>query len=248
MQILAIDIGNTSTSCALVSGRKISRRFSVPTHGLREGGAAAIQKKFRQAKAEATVIASVVPDAGKFLRKELTIKKRPAMLVGRDISVPIVNRYRDPRKVGIDRLMNALAAHYFYGGPLIIIDFGTAVTFDAVSKKGDYLGGVIAPGIEISLEALFSRTALLPKIRLKSPREIIGRDTVESIRIGCSVGIGGLCDRIVHKLLETKELRKSKIIATGGYALFMKRYCESIDKIEAGLVMQGIYLAYQSSL
>ena len=173
--------------------------------------------------------------------------KLPAFLVGKDIAVPIINRYKNPKQVGVDRLLNAYAGYSLYKRELIIIDFGTAITFDLVSKKGEYLGGIIAPGIEISLEALFQKTALLPKIRLAHPGSLIGRNTVESIRVGCSVGIGGLCDRIVEEL-RRKELRKPLVIATGGYAHFMRRYCKTVAKIDDQLVLKGIALAYRDFL
>ena len=113
-------------------------------------------------------------------------------------------------------------------------------------KKGDYLGGVIAPGIEISLEALFQKTALLPKIRLAHPEGIIGKDTVESIRAGCSYGIGGLCDRVVDEIKKQLSLRPL-VIATGGYAKFMSKYCKRIQKIDPDLVLRGIYYTYKEA-
>jgi type III pantothenate kinase len=160
--------------------------------------------------------------------------------------VPIINRYRTPREVGVDRLVNALAAHRRYRRAVIVIDFGTAITFDFVSKKGEYLGGVIAPGIETSLEALFQKTALLPRIRMAKPRSVMGRDTVESIRAGCAYGIGGLCDRVVEEIRRHYR-SKPLVIATGGYARFMRRYSRSIQKIDGCLTLHGIYQTYRSS-
>jgi len=168
-------------------------------------------------------------------------------VIGKDLSVPIVNRYKNPKQVGIDRLLNAYAGYRLYRRELIIIDFGTAITFDLVSAKGEYLGGIIAPGIEISLEALFQKTALLPKIRLAHPASMIGRNTTESIRVGCTVGIGGLCDRIVERLRK-QHLRHSLVLATGGYAKFMSRYCRSISRIDEDLVLKGIVWTCQDFL
>ncbi len=189
------------------------------------------------------VIASVVPSASAELKKTASRLGIPSFLVGKDFQVPIANRYKNPRQVGIDRLLNAFAAYKIHQRALIIIDFGTAITFDIISGKGEYLGGIIAPGIEISLEALFQKTALLPRIQLQHPRALIARDTVESIRVGCSVGIGGLCDRIVEKLGRDR-LRKPLVIATGGYAGFMRRYCHSIASIDDQLVLKGIVWTY----
>ena len=162
------------------------------------------------------------------------------------MQAPVRNLYKNPKQVGMDRLMNAVAVHQAYKRNTIVIDFGTAITFDAVSAKGEYLGGVIAPGIEISLNALYERTALLPKIKLAHPKAVIGRDTIESIRSGCSYGMGGLCDRIVLELRK-KLGRNALVIATGGYAYFMSQYCTSIRQIDPDLVLRGIFLTYQKN-
>lgn len=248
--ILAVDIGNTSAFFAEVSDGKVGKTLRIKTEDARPVHVAReLRKRFELRRIEAVVIASVVPDAGKSLRNALPrLLRVKTLLIGKDLQVPILNRYRNPRQVGIDRLVNAVAAYEAHRGPAVIIDFGTAITFDAISSKGEYLGGVIAPGIEISLEALFERTALLPKTQLSHiGAAVIGRDTVESIRIGCSAGIGGLCDRLADRI-GRKLGRGTKVIATGGYAHFMKRYCRSIGKIDPDLTVRGIWLTYQNSL
>lgn len=245
--ILAVDIGNTSCLFAEVSSSgKPGKSFRLPTKNLKTRKVfQTIQKKL--SRIEAVVIASVVPQAGNELRKKLpALLSRPVVLLGKDIPVPIKNRYRNPKQVGIDRLVNALAAHKRHHRPCVIIDFGTAITLDAVSAKGEYLGGVIAPGIEISLDALFQKTALLPKIRLQHTSNLIGRDTVESIRIGCSTGIGGLCDRLALKIKKMLG-KRTLVVATGGYAKFMKNYCNSIDLIDDDLTVRGIALTFLNS-
>ena len=164
---------------------------------------------------------------------------------GKDFPIPIKNCYRTPRQVGVDRLINPAAAFHQFKKDLIIIDFGTAITFDVVTQKGEYLGGVIAPGIEISLEALYQKTALLPKIRLAHSKNIIGRNTVESIRAGCSFGIAGLCERIVHEIKKQRRI-KPLVIATGGYAHFISKYLKIIDHVEPNLTLNGIRLCMSS--
>ena len=240
--ILAIDVGNTSIFFAHCCGNKILKTYRIPTNGFSH-----LDKKiFNLKNCDAAVIASVVPSATNILLKEIPKKWHlRVFLIGKDIAVPIKNKYKDPRQVGMDRLMNAVAAFNDYRRDLIIVDFGTAITFDVVSKKGEYLGGVIAPGIEISLEALFFKTAMLPKIRLAHPNRFIGQNTVESIRIGCSVGIGGLCDRIIQNIKE-RGFATPLVIATGGYAKFMRKYCHSIDKIDELLVIKGILSCYEA--
>lgn len=244
MKRLVVDIGNTSAHFAFDSGRAFGGHFSIATAELKKKAPRILRAKLKRLPYEA-VIASVVPEAGAYL-KQLLLKKFGvrAYLAGRDLPIPVKNRYRNPKQVGIDRLLNALAGWRKYRRELVIIDFGTAITFDVVSKKGEYLGGIIAPGIEISLDALFSRTALLPRIKLSHPHNLIGRDTVESIRSGCSYGIGGLCDRIVEEVRRRSKMRPL-VLATGGYAKFMSKYCRSIDRIEPDLILQGLRLTYR---
>ncbi len=248
-EILAVDIGNTSARFVLYSikGRP-KKEFRVSTAALESKAFSAIKKNIGRGSQPDVVVASVVPSASRILKKiVLRLPGLSFFLLGKDIAVPIINRYKKPKQVGIDRLLNAYAAYQLYCRELIIIDFGTAITFDLVSAKGEYLGGIIAPGIEISLEALFQKTALLPKIRLMHPARLIGRDTVESIRVGCTVGMGGLCDRIVQEL-QAKHLRHSLVLATGGYASFMKRYCRTISRIDDQLVLKGILGSYRNFL
>lgn len=238
---LAVDVGNTSAHFVPVSGERFGREYRVKTSDLDRAAVGAVR---RAGKIEAVVIASVVPKAVASLKKAAEKIGVPALVIGRDVPVPIANRYKNPRQVGIDRLLNAYAGYRQYRREMIVLDFGTAITFDIVSRKGEYLGGIIAPGIELSLDALFQKTALLPKIRLKHPQALIARDTVESIRVGCSVGIGGLCDRVVEEL-RRKHLKDPLILATGGYAGFMRRYCRSIQKIDPRLVLKGISWSYR---
>ncbi len=248
MKILAVDIGNTSTLAAIVADGRIGKTYRCTTNDLSDNAIKKLAKKVSVKNIEAAVIASVVPSRGSFFKESLTktfgVK---TYLIGKDFLAPIKNRYVNPKQVGIDRLMNAIAAFERYHREVIVIDFGTAITFDVVSKKGEYLGGVIAPGIEISLEALYERTALLPKIKLAHPKNIIGKDTVESIRVGCAVGIGGLCDRVITSIKSRYHMRPI-IIATGGYAAFMRKYCNSIDLIDPNLTIKGIYLSYKNIL
>ncbi len=244
--ILAIDIGNTSAHGAYFSGGQLTDNFRIPTQYIQKQALKILPRHVPAGKTPAIVIASVVPSAGTFLRKIIPkALKCPVYLIGKDIHVPILNRYKNPRQVGADRLLSALAAFHKYKKELIVIDFGTAITFDVVSKKGEYLRGAIAPGIELTLEALFQKTALLPRIRLAHPKNIIGRDTVESIRAGSSFGIGGLCDRIVDEISKTLH-SKPLVVATGGYAGFMSRYCKAISKIDEDLVLKGIVLTAQN--
>lgn len=245
MKLLAADIGNTSIHFALYEKGKWRRHFLISTKAKKRELKSLLSKEQRFWQDATVVVASVVPDKTETLLKAFRKIGVRAKVIGKDIRVPIKNLYKDPRQVGVDRLLNALAAYKIYKKEVIIIDFGTAITFDVVSRRGEYMGGVIAPGIEISLEALFKKTALLPKIRLAHPKNWVGKDTVESIRVGCSVGIGGLCDRTIEAI-SAKYRLKPAVLATGGYATFMKRYCHRIQRIEPDLILSGILLSYLS--
>ena len=240
MKLIAIDIGNTSIHAAAHNGRKWTSEYRLATKSSKKDRKVFLKKILRAHPGYCVSIASVVPKLGREIREYLERKSdRRVQLIGVDRKVPIKNLYRNPAQVGVDRLLNAYAAYRRFKREMIIIDFGTAITFDVVSKKGEYLGGVISPGIELSLDALFERTALLPKIKLAHPRESVGRDTVESIRIGCSVGIGGLCDRVVETIKKTHQMTPL-VLATGGYAPFMKKYCRSIDRVSQKLILEAI--------
>ncbi len=243
--VIVVDIGNSSTHFGCFEGGKCRKTVRTETASLEKNGISAI-RRLPAAGAEAVVIASVVPAAG---RKLAALTKKAGFKtyqVGRDLKPPVKNRYKKPSQVGIDRLMNAVAFYQQFKREGIVLDFGTAITFDIISKKGEYLGGVIAPGVEISIQALYDKTALLPKITLTHPARIIGKETTESIRIGCSYGIGGLCDRIVSEITARHSM-KPLVVATGGHAKFMTKYCRSIQKIDPLLNLKGIYLTYLKS-
>jgi type III pantothenate kinase len=158
------------------------------------------------------------------VKAELGVK---AHIIGEDIKVPMVNRYKNPRQVGQDRLVGAFAAMSLYGKPVIIIDLGTAITFDAVSASGEYLGGAIVPGIRLSAESLFLKTALLPQIDIKAPKSVIGRTTQESILSGLFYGYGSLCRGFIE-LMQKQVKGHPVIVMTGGHTQLMKRFIKGL--------------------
>ena len=186
--MLAIDIGNTSIHVGVFSGSTLRRQFSLPTRLVRN--AAALRRRLRISGAKDAIVCSVVPWATTAVTGALRVTGISPVVVGRTLRVPLINRYRYPKEVGQDRLVGAYAAWKTYKKDCIIVDIGTAITIDVVTKGGEYLGGVIAPGIGISLEALATRTALLPKVQLREPPELLGRDTANSIRSGLLFEIG----------------------------------------------------------
>jgi type III pantothenate kinase len=170
-------------------------------------------------------------------------------LVHWDLPLGIKILYDDPSQVGADRIANAVAAYQIYGGPTIIVDLGTATTFDVISEKGEYLGGAIAPGIETSSQNLFKRAAQLFKVSLKKPHRAIGKDTEESLRSGIIFGSVGQIDGIVNRIkqeLRNKHniMKKPKVIATGGLADLIARESKTIQKVEPTLTLEGLRRIY----
>ncbi len=169
------------------------------------------------------------------------------LVVGVDIKTGIKIKYDNPREVGADRIVNAVAAHSKYGGPLIIVDVGTAVTFCSVSKEGDYLGGVIYPGIKISSEALFTRTSKLPKVEIAKPKKVIGKTTVASIQSGLVYGYIGMIDYIIEKMIEEMEssVEEVNIIGTGGFSSLIASESKYINRIDRLLTLAGLKIIYE---
>lgn len=247
--IIAVDIGNTSISIGLFTGRRLSKTYSLKTQEIKKRAGkniidADMQRNLSPSKLQAVIIASVVPSlTASFVRSFKPLSETTPLVIGKDLTPPILNRYRYPEQVGQDRLVNAVAGYYLYGGPLVIVDLGTAITIDVVSKKGEYLGGIISPGIDISLQTLHQRTALLPLVELASPTSLLGRDTINSIRSGIVIGYSCLVDGLVSRL-KTKYAKDARVIATGGYLYLMRRYCHSIDKTNRFLTLYGIKITY----
>jgi len=235
MMLLAIDIGNTSVAFGVFQGKRLRSSWKISTQDVFSKKTIKLPQNIK-----AAIISSVVPKATPIIKKAI-IKKykiRP-LVMGENIEAPIKNLYRKPGQVGQDRLVDAVAVKVLYGYPAIVIDFGTAITFDVISKKGEYLGGLILPGIGISLASLHEKTALLPKVELKPTSHIIGKDTVNSMRGGILFGYGAMCDGLIAKY--RKILGKNlKVIATGGNAKLIKRYAKSIQIVDEELTLKGL--------
>ena len=243
--ILAIDIGNTTTSVGCFQGKRLVRRFDLPTALAARSGLLKkkLQSRLAGAKITQAIICSVVPWATPAVAEALRPMHIKVAVVGRNIRVPLVNRYRYPKEVGQDRLVGAYAAHTRYEQDCIVADFGTAITIDVINRKGEYLGGIIAPGLDISLEALATRTALLPKVELREPPELLGRDTANSIRSGVLYGCVALCDGLVSRL-KSRYAPGAVVIATGGASRFIAKHARTIDHLRPNLVLEGLNLLY----
>jgi len=239
--LLAIDVGNTNITFGLFEGKRIIHTFNIPTNAYTLDK---LKVKLPKKGIKDTVICSVVPRITWRLRKDLlALSREKPYIIGKDILVPIRNLYHKPKQVGQDRLVNAYAALSLYGAPLIAIDFGTAITFDIISKKKEYLGGMILPGLKISLEALNQRTALLPKVRLGRPSDFIGRDTKNSMLSGIVYGFGSLTDELIMRIRKVIG-QNALAIATGGNTELIFKYCRKINKINTNLTLKGLNMLY----
>ena len=249
IMLLAIDIGNTNISFGILRGKRIVGVYSMDVATSQaqlrlrlKKILDRIQRKFPHLKN--AILCSVVPKVLDIIERMVIGRlKIQTVVVGRDIKVPIKNNYHNPRQVGQDRLVCAYAAECLYGVPAIVIDLGTAITFDVISKKGTYEGGIIVPGIRLSAESLFQKTALLPKIEsIKGPHTLIGKNTQESILSGLFYGYGSLCHGLIERM--SKEMKgKPKVIVTGGHTQLMKKYISNkITAVDKNLVFKGLQL------
>ena len=239
INMLTVDIGNTIIKFGVFSGDKISFSFKVNTGNRRQYKIAV--NRLRNKDISKIVLCSVVPKEALILKALLKNSlKQMVYETSKEVKVPIINRYEKPRQVGQDRLVNAYAGLKLFGGSLILVDFGTAITFDVVSKKGDYLGGLIFPGLDLSLDALHRRTALLPRIKIKKPKTLIGLDTASSINNGIIIGMAGVCDGVISRL--HKKFKGYKVIATGGGVNFIKKFSTKIKTFREDLTLEGLRL------
>ncbi|HZD59748.1 MAG TPA: type III pantothenate kinase [Anaerolineae bacterium] len=245
--LLAIDVGNTQTVIGLFKERELeaSWRASTRREVTSDELAVTISDLFRLAgysfdDVKAVVIASVVPSVTTSFREmAVNALETDPLVVGPDTDTGIPILYDNPQEVGADRVANAVAGFEKYGGPLIVVDFGTATTFDAISRRGEYLGGAIAPGVEISSEALFGRAARLSKVDLICPPNAIGMNTRTSVQSGVMIGTGGLVDRIVERF-EAEMGAVNQVIATGGLAELIAPECSRVTVVDIPLTLVGL--------
>ena len=253
--LLVVDVGNTQTHLGTFRGEELLHDWRFAT--VRESTADELGSRLRNllalreltfADLDASILSSTVPQ----LRPEWTAMAErylghtmPVIGPGLRTGMPI--RMDNPREVGADRLVNSVAAYERVGGPCVIVDFGTAITYDVVSGDGEYVGGIIAPGVEISLEALTSRAAAIPKIDLAPPRALIGKSTVEAIRSGVIYGFAAQVDGMIARL--RGELGDgTEAIATGGLASAIVPFCELIDDVDEMLTLTGLRLIHERNL
>lgn len=253
--LLVFDVGNTNIVVGLFDNKKLVRDWRINTdlEKTSDEYGVLIRNLFRASDLELSIIdsiiiSSVVPavmhSLENFCVKYCGITP---LIVGPGIKTGLNIKYDDPKMVGADRIVNAVAAINKYGKPLIIIDFGTATTYCAISQSGEYLGGVITPGIKISSEALFRKASKLPRVEIIKPSSIICKDTISSIQAGLVYGYAGQCEKIVE--LMKKELKNpdTMVIGTGGLANMISSVTEVIDVVDSSLTLEGLRLIYEKN-
>ena len=253
--LLVMDVGNTNIVFGLFNGKKLilDWRFSTDKDRTSDEYGLLFDQIFRYNNIdvndiEDVIISSVVPTLMHTLpAASIKYFKKEPMVIGPGIKTGMNIKYDNPKEVGADRIVNAVAAFDKYGGPIIIVDFGTANTFCFVNKEGDYCGGVITPGIKISSEALFMRTAKLPKVELIKPKKIIGKNTVNSIQSGLVYGYIGMVDYIIEKMMQEMNVSESEItvIATGGFSNLIASESKYINIIDKLLTLDGLRIIYE---
>lgn len=250
--LLAIDIGNTYIGFGVFEGEKMRATWNVATDLNKTADEYAVlllnllpREGLALSEIDHAIIASVVPPLEPVF-EELSQRYLgvSALVIGPGVKTGVRICTDNPREVGADRVVNAAAAHRLYGGPVIVIDFGTATTVDAVSKEGDYLGGAIAPGIGIAAEALFERASKLPRIELIAPQHAIGKNTVASMQSGIIFGYVGLIESLVARI--RRELGgKARVVATGGFAAVMAKETKVVDVVDTHLTLTGLRLIHE---
>ncbi len=250
--LLVCDVGNTNIVLGVYKGQELLRYWRISTDKTKTSDEIGIivhqffnNEGIPTDEIEDVIISSVVPTI-MYSLQHMAIKyfDKEALVVGPGIKTGINIKYDNPRQVGADRIVNAVACIHKYGGPCVIVDFGTATTFCAISEKNEYLGGTIAPGIKISSDALFQKASKLPKVELVKPEGVICKNTVKSIQSGVIYGYVGLVDYIVRRMKTELKNDDIKVIATGGLSSMIASESETIEIVDKFLTLDGLKIIY----
>ncbi len=246
---LLLDIGNTNTHLGLGGPKRVNSQISIPTETWLNGGVRDALLKFAGRNSiESAALCSVVPRTTPLVLKAVwqlwkvdVLELTPKTVRGVGIDYP------KPKTIGPDRLANAVAARHHYGAPVVVVDFGTAVTFDVVNGAGKYTGGVIAPGLAAMTDYLHEKTALLPRIQISEPKSAIGKSTEQAMLAGAVFGYRGLIRGLVSELKRELKVRKLPVVATGGYAKLIASKLPEITAVRPDLTLEGVRLTWQAN-
>lgn len=250
--LLAVDIGNTNIALGLYEGQRLIQTFRAETARSRTAdeygvllGQMLSLRGFARDSISAAIVASVVPPLTDTVVDGIRHAcAREPLVVGPGLKTGIAVKYENPRDVGADRIVNAVAAHARYDSGVIVVDFGTATTFDCISPKAEYLGGVIVPGIQVSLDGLLARAAKLSRIEIAAPPHVVGRNTTHSLQSGLVHGYAALVDGLVEKL-RTELGFECAVIGTGGLAPLISDHARSLDVVDEQLTLDGLRILHE---
>jgi type III pantothenate kinase len=244
--LLTVDVGNTQTALGLFRGEELVEHFRLATEPTRTGDELGVTlgALFDLEDVEGACLSTTVPPLQReWERVAERWLQAPLLVLGPGTKTGIPIRYDDPREVGPDRIANAVAARSRYGAPCIVVDFGTSTNFDIVSAEGEYVGGVLAPGIEISMEALFARAARLVKVDFAAPQTVIGKTTVGGLQSGLVYGFAGQVDGIVARIRGELGV-DAQTVATGGLADLIAPHAQTLERIDPFLTLEGLRLVW----
>lgn len=247
--ILLLDIGNTHTHVGLANSRRVVRQCDIPTGDWASGRAEQTLKRWLKNKSvHGAALCSVVPGAVRPVQKSLrALFSVKALVLSPSTVCGVGIDYPKPETIGPDRLANAIAARERFGAPVVVVDFGTAVTFDVVDRSGNYIGGIIAPGLAAMTDYLHEKTALLPRIRIRNTRKVVGKNTEQAMLIGALHGYRGLVRELIGRLKKELGARRLPVVATGGYARLMAAGLKEISAVEPGLTLEGLRLSWEAN-